>query len=74
MPNITLSIDEKLLEKGREYARRQQMSLNALIRKLLEDKVQKNSIDQLEACFELMDKANATSAGVKWTREALHER
>ena len=74
MPNITLSIDEKLLEKGREYARRQQMSFNALIRKLLEERVQENYINQLEACFELMDKANVTSAGTKWTREALHER
>lgn len=74
MPKITLSIDEKLLRKSREYARRQHLSLNALIRKLLEDKVQENHRDQLEACFELMDKANVSSEGKKWTREALHER
>lgn len=74
MPKITLSIDEKLLQKGREYARRQQISFNALIRKLLEDKVQENYTGRLEACFELMDKATVSSAGEKWDREALHER
>jgi len=31
MPNITISIDEKLLKFGREYAEKHHTSVNALI-------------------------------------------
>lgn len=74
MPNITLSIDEKLLKKGREYARRHQISLNSLIRQLLEETVLEQHENQLEACFQLMDQVHASSKGRKWKREELYER
>jgi len=74
MKNITLAIDEKLLEKGREYARKHQLSLNGLIRKLLQDTVLENTTARLESCFELMDSVNANSSGKKWTRDELYER
>lgn len=39
MKNITLSIDDKTLAAGREYARKRNTSLNALVRVLLEEKI-----------------------------------
>ena len=39
MPNITISLDEDLLKSGRRYAEKHQTSVNALIRKLLEQTV-----------------------------------
>ncbi|MEL6821393.1 MAG: DUF6364 family protein [Calditrichota bacterium] len=73
MKNITLAIDEKLLEKGREYARKHQLSLNGLIRKLLEETLYEKHEKRLESCFELMDKENVSSEGKKWTRDDLYE-
>ena len=74
MRNITLAIDEDLLKKGRAYAQKHRLSLNALIRKLLEEKVLENHDLQLEACFELMDTLTASSANKSWTRDELYER
>ncbi len=72
MPNITISLDEELLKSGRRYAEKQQTSMNALIRKLLEQTVRLQSDDWLEECFNLMDRANGNSGGRKWNREELY--
>jgi hypothetical protein len=72
MPNITISIDEDLLKSGRRYAEKHQTSLNALIRKLLEQTVRSQSDDWLEECFSLMDRASGNSEGRKWVREELY--
>ena len=40
MKNITLSIDEDILQAGREYARVHDMSFNVLVRKLIEQTVE----------------------------------
>ena len=37
MPNITLSLDADLMRRGRDYAQTHGTSLNALIRKLLDE-------------------------------------
>ena len=55
MPNITISLDEDLLKSGRRYAEKHQTSMNALIRKLLEQTVRFQSDAWLEECFNLMD-------------------
>lgn len=73
MKNITLSLDEKLIEAGRKYARAHNMSLNSLIRKLLAQTVLSSSEDWLEEMFRLMDQAKANSRGQKWTREELYD-
>ena len=72
MPNITISLDEELLKSGRRYAEEHQTSINALIRKLLEQTVRFQSDDWLEECFNLMDRANGNSEGRKWKREDLY--
>ncbi|UCG06942.1 MAG: hypothetical protein JSV83_24095 [Desulfobacterales bacterium] len=72
MPNITISLDEELLKSGRRYAEKHQTSMNALIRKLLEQTVRSQSDDWLEECFRLMDRAGGNSEGRKWNREELY--
>lgn len=74
MKNITLSLDEKELEAGREYAQEQGLSLNALIRQLLRRTVRSSSEDWLEECFELMDRAKVKRGKVvAWKREDLYD-
>jgi uncharacterized protein YydD (DUF2326 family) len=73
MPNITISIEESLLKKGREYARKQGISFNALIRKLLRDNVE-NSNERFAESFKLTDQAKGNSKGEKWIRNELYER
>jgi len=72
VPNITISLDEELLKSGRRYAQKHQTSINALIRKLLEQTVRFQSDDWLEECFQLMDRAGGNSEGRKWSREELY--
>jgi hypothetical protein len=73
MPNITISIDEKLLKSGRQYAQKHQTSVNALVRRLLEQTVKGDSMQWLDECFALMDRVNASSRGKRWKREDLYD-
>jgi len=75
MPNITLSMDEKLIEKSRKYAEKQGKSLNALIRELLQKTVNTgNTTKNTNRLFDLMDKAAGNSKGKKWSREEIYDR
>jgi hypothetical protein len=71
MRNVTLAMDEELLKKGREYARRQGMSFNALMRDLLRKRVLQDP-DWIAECFRKMDAAGGRSAGKKWKRGDLN--
>ena len=73
MPNITISLDQDLLKSGRRYAEKHQLSINALIRRLLEQAIECDSKEWLEECFRLMDGAGANSQGRTWTREDLYD-
>ena len=73
MPNVTLSIDEKLLENGRRYAQEHHTSLNNLIRETLAEKVAPKSEDWLENMFALMKNAGGDSKGWKWNRKELYD-
>lgn len=73
MKNITLSLDEKILEAGREYAKAHHMSLNALIRKLLAQTVLPAGENWLDEMLGLMDAARGDSHGQKWSREDLYD-
>ncbi len=74
MANVTLSIDDDLLKKGRKYAARHNTSLNALIRRLLKITVESDSNHWLEECFTLMDQASGDSNGKNWKRGDLYDR
>jgi hypothetical protein len=73
MPNVTISLNENLLKLGKKYVEKHNTSLNALIRKLLEETVKYQSTDWLDECFNLMDKAKSNSQGRKWKREDLYD-
>ena len=74
MPNVTLSIDEETLKESRKYAKKHNISLNALIRQMLRQRVSRGSSEWLEECFSKMDAAAGDSQGRTWTRDELHER
>ena len=73
MKNITISVDDKLLKAGREYAKRHNISLNSLIRRLLAQTVLPSSCGWLEECFHMMDRAAVNSGGRCWKREELYD-
>ena len=72
MKNITLSIDDDLLNAGREYARKHNVSLNALVRRLLEHTVARKDNGVFDEMFEIMDKLQVSSDGKRWSREELY--
>ncbi len=52
--NITLSADEKLIEKARDYANKHNTTLNSLIRNYLKNIVNETDIENTMAEFELI--------------------
>ena len=72
MKNITLALDEKIIEEGRKYARKHHMTLNSLIRKLLEQTVLSISHDWIGECFSLMDKVEIPHDPQDWKREDIY--
>ncbi len=73
MKNITLAVDEKLIEKGRKYAQRHHTSLNNLIRELLARTIEEECSSWIGECFHKMDEAGGHSGGKKWKREDLYD-
>ncbi len=53
--NVTISLDDHLLEKGREFARSQGKSFNELVRELLRTTVEDRNV-QLEETWAYADK------------------
>lgn len=73
MRNVTISLEEKVLEAGRAYAKAHNLTLNSLIRKLLAQTVLPTADNWMDELFELMDQANGNSHGQKWTRGELYD-
>ena len=74
MKNVTLSLDEKLLAESREYARRHGTTLNAWIRELLRQNVERSDADWVDGLLVQLDEADGHSNGWKWDRESIYER
>jgi hypothetical protein len=74
MKNITLSLDEEILEAGRQYAQRHQTTLNALVRDLLVKTVVGDRRAAAQEMFRLMDAHPGNSRGRRWKREDLYAR
>ncbi len=72
MKNITLALDEETIRAGREYAKRHNLTLNSLVRKLLRQTVSKGSSDWIDEAFALMDKVAAPPRNVSWKRKDLY--
>jgi len=71
MRNITLSIDDEVLEAGRAYAREHRVSFNTLVRRLIEQAVVPDKPGWLLDTFNLMDALDVASDG-PWTRDELY--
>ena len=75
MKNVTLAIDETLLERARGLAERRKTSLNAMIRSLLESEVEQE--DRIawakRGLKELMDNSTGRlPADYKWNRDEIY--
>ena len=71
MPNVTLSIDQNLLTRGRELAKARGMSLNSLIRQLL-DETTATSSDAMDEMRKCLRETKGNSRGWKFDRDELH--
>lgn len=74
MKNVTLSMDEELLEAGRDYAARQGTTLNQLVRDLLDRTTRQDRSAQVAEMFRLMDAHRGDSRGKRWKRDDLYAR
>lgn len=75
MANLTLSVDDELLQKAREAAVREQTSVNALVREYLKQYVNARDrrLKALDALDEVAKRSDSSSTG-RWSRESLHDR
>ncbi|MFN9619922.1 MAG: hypothetical protein ACK55X_09455 [Synechococcaceae cyanobacterium] len=75
MANLTLAIDDALLQRAREAALRDNTSVNALVRDFLGRYVdaRRRRLEAL-AAFEAVAEASQSSSSGPWSRDSLHER
>jgi hypothetical protein len=76
--NLTLSLDERIVERAREVARQQGTSLNALIREYVQLLANQSTGDELlrefEAQWAEVDRSpGGSDGGYKFNREELYE-
>lgn len=72
--NVTLSINDDLVERAREVARQQGTSLNAMVRRYLESVAGVSRGEELAAQFdELWRERSGRSGGWRFNRDELYE-
>ena len=71
MANLTLSIPDDLLKRGRSYAQARGTSLNALVRELLDETVT-HPDSAVDSMIERLKESAGDSKGVRIEREELH--
>jgi predicted transcriptional regulator len=76
MANITLKIEDELLNQARRMAIRKNTSLNAVVRNMISDFVRSDTQSQeaIQGLNEFYLRCDAETGGRSWTREDLHER
>ena len=73
--NVTVSLDDKLLERARKLAARRGISLNQMIRDYLSELTGELSPDEVVADLEaLWAESRGDSRGWRFNREELHDR
>ena len=73
MPNVTISIEEKILKASRAYAKEHGLSLNALIREILSRTISRSSTHWIDECYAFMDSLKVDSRGKTWDRNDLYD-
>ena len=76
MTNLTLSIDDKVLEEARKRALERGTSVNSMVRRYLEEvsglsEKRRQALAELE---NLWKKSNVNVGDISWNRAQLHER
>jgi uncharacterized protein DUF6364 len=77
MVHLTIALEEEVLEKARQKAREQGISLDELLRSYLESYTVDQQQKQSEAIRDLLDLSSTVrsgSGGLKWTRDELYDR
>jgi hypothetical protein len=72
MTNITLTLDEEIIDLGKEYAKKHCISFNTLVNNSLEKTLKNPLTSWLDDMFIEMDKDDISSNGEKWTRGELY--
>jgi hypothetical protein len=73
MKKITLSMDEELLQAGREYAQAHNISFNALVRDLVRRTVKSDSSIWVSEMIQNMRNSAGNSRGKEWCRKDSYE-
>lgn len=72
--NVTLSFDDEVVARAREFATRRGTSVNQMIRDYLEALASQMSAEEILGELEHLWRTSAgDSAGRGWTRKDLHE-
>lgn len=76
MINLTIAMDERVLERARSRANQQGTSLDALVRSYVESFAsgEENREQAVKTLLDLSRKTKSGSGGRRWTRDELHER
>ena len=77
MPNITLSVDDKIIKKVRKIAIEKNTTLTAMVRDYLTSVAIRDTQEKNEAIKKLRKSFKTISRDMgrrKWTREALYEK
>ena len=72
--NVTISLDERLLERARERARSVGQSLNEYARSLFEEDVDGTNLSRAQASFDYAERLGKSSMEPYLTREEANER
>lgn len=71
MKNVTISMDEDLLTRSRDFAHAQGTTLNELIRQLLRRTVIGIESDWTEGFLKVAEEVKGESKGWKWNRSEI---
>ena len=76
MANLTITIDDKLLRKARIRAAELGTSVNAVLRRYMEEwtGLEDERRRAIEKFVEASKRSRASSTGRRWTRDELYER
>ena len=74
MKNVTICMDEGLLKAAKEYAAKQGISFQALVRKLVEKTVRPDPVQKLQEVWDYADSLGLKSDGKFFTREEMYDR
>jgi len=72
MKNLTLSIEEKVLEQARKYAAEHSTTVNQLVRDFLARKTGMQKTPSVREGFRIASQAGANSGGWKFSREEAY--